>query len=87
MMQLSFDCRKEVSSISIHPTGRLALSTSQDSSLRLWNLVKGKCAHTTTLTSPAEQVAFSPSGSSYAVVHGPEVSCRLSPTSDLEERG
>ena len=62
-----------MSSVSIHPTGRLALSTSRDSSMRLWNLVKGKCAHITTLASPAEQVAFSPSGSSYALVLGTEV--------------
>ena len=67
-------CRKEVSSITVHPSGRLALSTSRDSSLRLWNLVKGKCAHTTALPSESDQVAFSPAGDAYSLNLGNEAS-------------
>lgn len=70
--------RKEVTSISVHPSGRLALSTSRDGTLRLWNLVKGKSAHSLKLGEAAEQVAFSPSGNHFALVLGPEV-CLLSP--------
>ena len=66
-------CRKEVNSVALHPSGRLALSVSQDSSLRLWNLVKGKSAYDSTLRQPAEQVAFSPDGTSYALVQGLQV--------------
>ena len=66
-------CRKEVNSIAVHPSGRLALSVSADSTLRLWNLVKGKSAHESTLPIPADQVAFSPSGKSFAMVQGTEV--------------
>ena len=62
-----------MNSIAVHPSGRLALSVSRDSSLRLWNLVKGKSAHESTLSQPAERVAFSPDGSSYALVQGLQV--------------
>ena len=42
-------CRRSVSSVTVHPCGKVALSVSpQDSSLRLWDLVHGRCA----LTSP-----------------------------------
>lgn len=80
-------CRKEVNSIALHPSGRLALSVSQDSSLRLWNLVKGKSAHESTLKQPAEQVAFSPDGGSYALVQGLQVALttlwHMEPEQDL----
>ena len=66
-----------MNSISVHASGRLALSTSTDSTLRLWNLVKGKCAHTTTLSIAADQVAFAPSGDSYGLVRGAEARCPL----------
>ena len=37
--------RKEVTSLAMHPSGRLALSTGNDAMLRLWNLVKGRCQY------------------------------------------
>ena len=33
-------CRKEVTGLSVHPTGLLALSTSRDDMLRMWNMAK-----------------------------------------------
>ena len=62
-----------MTSISVHPSGRLALSTSRDGTLRLWNLVKGKCAHTLVLDDPADQVVFSPDGRSYGIVTASKV--------------
>ena len=37
--------RREVTSLSMHPSGRIGLTCGRDSTVRLWNLVKGKCAH------------------------------------------
>ena len=65
--------RKEVTSISVHASGRLALTASRDGTLKLWNLVRGKCVHTRTLPAVAEQIAFSPSGGAYALLFGPQV--------------
>lgn len=41
--------RKPVNCISIHPTGKLALSVSKDMTLRTWNLIKGRSAYVTNL--------------------------------------
>lgn len=35
--------RSVINSIAVHPSGRIALSVSRDSTLRLWNLVEGMC--------------------------------------------
>ena len=45
--------RGEVYSVAVHGTGVLALSTSHDGTLRLWDLVKGR----TTFMSKLEEVA------------------------------
>lgn len=42
--------------------------------MKLWNLVKGKCVHTTKLASSADQVKFEPQNSKYALVIDKEVS-------------
>ncbi|DBA85051.1 TPA: hypothetical protein ACH3X2_005782 [Trebouxia sp. C0005] len=76
----SWDClkvmtghRKEITSLSIHPSGKLALSTSRDSTLRIWDLIKGRCSYHHILEAIADMVAFSPSGSLYALVAGSKV--------------
>lgn len=73
----SWDClkvmtghRKEITSISIHPSGKLALTTSRDSTLRIWDLTKGRCSYHHILDSVAEAVVFSPTGRLYALVSG-----------------
>lgn len=50
--QPSWECLKalkghrgEVTGLSMHPSGRIGLTCGRDSTVRLWNLVKGKCAH------------------------------------------
>lgn len=65
--------RKEITSLSIHPSGKLALSTSRDSTLRIWDLIKGRCSYHHILEAVADVVAFSPSGSLYALVAGSRV--------------
>ena len=49
-----------VTSIAPHPTGRLALSTSKDRTLRMWDLVKGRIAFITRLEDVGEKVFWSP---------------------------
>jgi protein MAK11 len=66
--------RHEVSSIAIHETGVLALTTSRDKTLRLWDLIKGRTTFQSKLEEEAEQVAFSPSGTMYALRSGRTVS-------------
>ncbi|CAB3995035.1 p21-activated kinase-interacting 1-like [Paramuricea clavata] len=70
----SWDClkvlkghREAVTSISVHPTGRLALSVSTDKSLRTWNLLTGRSAYVTNIKQVANIVLWSPSGETYAV--------------------
>ncbi|XP_065670260.1 p21-activated protein kinase-interacting protein 1-like isoform X2 [Hydra vulgaris] len=76
----SWECEKvlkghrgPVLSISIHPTGRLALSVSKDKSIKTWNLLTGRPAYTTSIKEVGEIIRWSPSGDSYAVVVG----CKL----------
>ncbi|XP_028404624.1 p21-activated protein kinase-interacting protein 1-like isoform X2 [Dendronephthya gigantea] len=59
--------REAVSSISVHPSGRLALSVSTDKSLRTWNLLTGRSAYVTNIKQVANIVLWSPSGETYAV--------------------
>lgn len=63
-----------ITCISIHPSGRMALTGSIDRTIRLWNLVEGRCAFISKpnlgKTSVIELIEWSKSGSSYAVVSG-----------------
>ncbi|XP_073252520.1 p21-activated protein kinase-interacting protein 1-like isoform X2 [Porites lutea] len=65
--------RGHVNSVSVHPSGRLALSVSKDKTLRTWNLVTGKSAYVTNIKEAALIVKWSPSGDSYAVAIGNKV--------------
>lgn len=48
--------------ISIHPSGKLALSIAKDKKLITWNLVKGRSAYVTNIKEIATVVEWSPSG-------------------------
>ena len=72
-LQVMSGHRKEITSLSIHPSGKLALSTSRDSTLRIWDLIKGRCSYHHVLDATADVVAFSPSGALYALVVGDKV--------------
>ncbi|KAJ7385113.1 p21-activated protein kinase-interacting protein 1-like protein [Desmophyllum pertusum] len=65
--------RGHVNSISVHPSGRLALSVSKDKTLRTWNLVTGKSAYVTNIKEVAFLVKWSPVGDSYALAIGTKI--------------
>ncbi|KAJ2806904.1 Protein mak11 [Coemansia guatemalensis] len=62
-----------INSIAVHPTGKLALSVSRDRTVILWNLLTGQRASRTKTPQIGELVAWSPSGSLYAVAYETEV--------------
>lgn len=54
--------------ISVHPSGRLALSVGDDKTLFLWDLTKGKSAFKLRLPSEGLRVTWTPDGSKYAIM-------------------
>ncbi|XP_063779208.1 p21-activated protein kinase-interacting protein 1 isoform X2 [Pseudophryne corroboree] len=67
--QQTFKAHKgHVSSLSIHPSGKLALSVGTDKTLRTWNLVDGRSAFIKNIKQNAQIVQWSPSGEKYVVV-------------------
>ncbi|KAL4529681.1 hypothetical protein Ndes2437B_g08753 [Nannochloris sp. 'desiccata'] len=62
--------RGEVSSIAVHPSGCLALTTARDGTLKLWDLVKGRVTFSTKVENDADGVIFAPSGVRYALHAG-----------------
>ncbi|XP_070603373.1 p21-activated protein kinase-interacting protein 1 isoform X2 [Erythrolamprus reginae] len=56
-----------VTSLSIHPSGKLALSVGTDRTLRTWNLVEGRSAFIKNIKENAHLVKWSPSGEIYVV--------------------
>lgn len=59
--------RDIVSSMSAHPSGKLALSVSRDKQMRLWDLTKGSCAYQAALGSAGDLVGFFSGGDMYYV--------------------
>ncbi|XP_051969760.1 p21-activated protein kinase-interacting protein 1-like [Xyrauchen texanus] len=57
-----------VKSLSVHPSGKLALSVGTDKTLRTWNLIEGRSAFIKNIKQNAEIVLWSPDGDKYAVV-------------------
>ncbi|XP_067004362.2 p21-activated protein kinase-interacting protein 1-like [Anabrus simplex] len=61
-----------VTSLSVHPSGKIALSVGRDGRLRTWNLIKGRQAYATHLSVDKYQqvssVEWSSSGDMYAVL-------------------
>ncbi|GMH45034.1 hypothetical protein BSKO_12991 [Bryopsis sp. KO-2023] len=56
-----------VNSIAVHRAGKLAFSTSRDSKLLLWDLIRGKKVHTGQLSKESKTIAFHPDGESYVI--------------------
>ncbi|XP_027691562.1 p21-activated protein kinase-interacting protein 1 isoform X1 [Vombatus ursinus] len=70
-----WDCLKSikahkghVTSLSVHPSGKLALSVGTDKTLRTWNLIEGRSAFIKNIKQNAHIVEWSPSGEKYIVV-------------------
>jgi protein MAK11 len=56
-----------VTGLSIHPSGKMALSVGKDRSLKTWNLIKGRSGYTTNLKLVGEYIQWSTEGNYYAV--------------------
>lgn len=54
--------------LSVHPSGRVALSIGADKTLKLWDLTTGRLALSTDLDQVCRLVAWNPSGTSYVLV-------------------
>ncbi|XP_055359911.1 p21-activated protein kinase-interacting protein 1-like isoform X2 [Betta splendens] len=57
-----------VTSLSVHPSGKLALSVGTDKTLRTWNLINGRSAFIKNLKQNAHIVRWSPDGDKYVVI-------------------
>ncbi|KAM4605750.1 p21-activated protein kinase-interacting protein 1-like [Polymixia lowei] len=57
-----------VTSLSVHPSGKLALSVGTDKTLRTWNLINGRSAFIKNIKQNASIVRWSPEGDKYVVV-------------------
>ncbi|XP_066539556.1 p21-activated protein kinase-interacting protein 1-like isoform X2 [Hoplias malabaricus] len=70
----TWDCLKSirahtghVTSLSVHPSGKLALSVGTDKKLRTWNLITGRSAFIKNIKQNAHLVQWSPDGDKYVV--------------------
>ncbi|CAH1253630.1 PAK1IP1 [Branchiostoma lanceolatum] len=73
-----------ISSLSVHPSGKLALSVGKDKTIRTWNLVTGRPAYTTNIKQVADLIQWSPKGDMYAVVTGNKISVYRLETAGLK---
>lgn len=62
-----------VTSLSVHPTGKLLLSLSQDNTMRTWNLIKGRCAYVTNIQMQAHLVSWSKTGNEFVIAANNEI--------------
>jgi protein MAK11 len=62
-----------VLSISIHPSGKAALTVGDDRKLKLWNLTTGSCDFSTTMRNVCISVEWSPSGETFAYIKQNEI--------------
>lgn len=56
-----------VTAISIHPSGKLALTVGKDRTMKTWNLIKGRTAYVTNIKGVADAVKWAPDGDHYVV--------------------
>ncbi|KAJ1665686.1 60s ribosome biogenesis protein mak11 [Coemansia sp. RSA 1813] len=79
-----------INDIAIHPSGKLALSVSQDRTVIVWNLLTGQRASRTKTPQPGELVVWNPSGSFYAIAYATEIQIynvgQAEPTSTIFSR-
>lgn len=56
-----------VTVLSVHPSGKLALTAGKDRALKTWNLIKGRTAYVTNIKGVPDAVRWAPDGEHYAV--------------------
>ncbi|KAH8075445.1 hypothetical protein JL721_1451 [Aureococcus anophagefferens] len=66
----------EIRSLAPHPSGRMCLTAGADRTLRLWDLVEGRCAFITRTKGEASRVFWASDGSCYGVVLGSRIEVR-----------
>lgn len=60
--------KEAINDIAVHPSGKLALSVSKDNTMKLWNLVHGRCGFTRRLKGSADRVAWDATGEHYLLL-------------------
>ena len=66
----------EIRALAPHPSGRMCLTAGADRTLRLWDLVEGRCAFITRTKGEASRVFWASDGSCYGVVLGSRIEVR-----------
>jgi len=78
--------KAKVLSVTIHPSGKLALSVGSDRSLITWDLLTGKCAFQRKINQVAETIHFSPSGDHYILQYPQKLEiCAIKDTKTVNE--
>ncbi|CAG8447385.1 11020_t:CDS:2 [Ambispora leptoticha] len=62
-----------VNSLAIHPSGKIALSVSNDKTVRLWNLMTGRKANSNKIGKEGEIVIWNTTGEQYAILMNNEI--------------
>ncbi|CAL4105115.1 unnamed protein product [Meganyctiphanes norvegica] len=57
-----------ITGLSVHPSGKLAISVGRDKTMKTWNLIKGRRAYITNIGKIADSVHWTPSGTQFLVV-------------------
>ncbi|KAL3868758.1 hypothetical protein ACJMK2_041524 [Sinanodonta woodiana] len=60
--------KSAVNCVSVHPSGKLALTVGKDKTLRTWNLLTGRSAYVTNIKKDADIVRWSPDGEIYIII-------------------
>ncbi|XP_051163738.1 p21-activated protein kinase-interacting protein 1-like [Leptopilina boulardi] len=81
-----------IEALAVHPSGKLALSTGGDGTLRTWNLVKGKQAYATNLIPRWRMLAkninilkWSPNGEKYLIASNKKIDIYSVETAGVDE--
>lgn len=62
--------KNTINDFTVHPSGKLAASVSKDNTMKIWNLVHGRCAFTRRLRGPADKIIWHSTQEKYALVVG-----------------
>lgn len=65
--------KEPITSLSVHPSGKILLSLSKDNTMRTWNLIKGRVAFVTQVKPQAHLVEWSLDGSGFVIAANNEV--------------